>query len=536
MFWDTFYFFKYSKFLPNIVLPLVPCDSGDMCELALTWGNLHCLFVHSILIMLQLGFLLVAPPMALLFPLWMTVLFVASFFVVNQALCQILNGSHGLVFESDPRFAKADQSKFAHEKWFFLNGVAAGEHWMQNTLNRLALTFGRQVTGIHNRTSGIVFDVIECLVQRNFTFATSDIRQAHQEVKRALLGAQYSRVVFVLHSQGAIEGGMVLDWLLQELPQDLMGKLEVYTFGNAANHFNNPYTSAQALATVEHRELLESTQEKGAFGFTSIEQNTHHFESEKGEASLLSSFLQPQQPPSPPHSPLFNIKPRRQQQQQRDHNDRSERNRSATTPSSSDLQAVSRPGPSSSPTSVGGARVVHHIEHYAFSTDVVAMWGVLHFATSKLANNSIPKFVGRLFARTDPQHRGGHQLVQHYLDRMFPLQTDSSGKFVGCRETNDFMDSEVILEEPDSGSREGLARSLHGCFEDDDAVDDMEREVQLRSGEGTTEVWSKHKMSGGKVKVKELSRLWQYRNGRSPPSKSPVLAAGSDGRINALMV
>lgn len=49
-----------------------------------------------------------------------------------------------------------------------------------------------------------------------------------------------SKVVLIVHSQGAIKGGMVIDWLLADLPEHKLSKLEVYTFGNAANHFNNP--------------------------------------------------------------------------------------------------------------------------------------------------------------------------------------------------------------------------------------------------------------------------------------------------------
>ncbi len=63
----------------------------------------------------------------------------------------------------------------------------------------------------------------------------------YKHIKEKLYNPQYSKVVFILHSQGSIEGSMVIDWLLQELPQDLLAKLEVYTFGNAANHFNNPH-------------------------------------------------------------------------------------------------------------------------------------------------------------------------------------------------------------------------------------------------------------------------------------------------------
>jgi hypothetical protein len=44
---------------------------------------------------------------------------------------------------------------------------------------------------------------------------------------KASLYSDASKVVFILHSQGGIEGGMIIDWLLQEVPQDLLSKLEV---------------------------------------------------------------------------------------------------------------------------------------------------------------------------------------------------------------------------------------------------------------------------------------------------------------------
>lgn len=43
-----------------------------------------------------------------------------------------------------------------------------------------------------------------------------------------------------MHSQGGIEGGLILDWLFAEVSRDALKRMEVYTFGNAANHFNNP--------------------------------------------------------------------------------------------------------------------------------------------------------------------------------------------------------------------------------------------------------------------------------------------------------
>jgi hypothetical protein len=40
---------------------------------------------------------------------------------------------------------------------------------------------------------------------------------------------------------------MALDWLYADLPSSSLRLLEVYTFGNAANHFNNPSRSSQSV-------------------------------------------------------------------------------------------------------------------------------------------------------------------------------------------------------------------------------------------------------------------------------------------------
>lgn len=94
---------------------------------------------------------------------------------------------------------------------------------------------------IRARRSGIIFDLIECLIQRCFTYATADVREAYPLIKKALLDSDCDKVVLILHSQGGIEGGLVIDWLLDELAQSNLERLEVYTFANAANHFNNPH-------------------------------------------------------------------------------------------------------------------------------------------------------------------------------------------------------------------------------------------------------------------------------------------------------
>lgn len=97
-------------------------------------------------------------------------------------------------------------------------------------------------------------------MQRCFNYATRDIREAYPVLKNALLSDEYDKVVLILHSQGGIEGGLSIDWMLANMPQEALRRLEVYTFGNAANHFNNPHRSvsqrrqadARCIPYIEH--------------------------------------------------------------------------------------------------------------------------------------------------------------------------------------------------------------------------------------------------------------------------------------------
>lgn len=363
---------------------------------------------------------------------------------------------------------------------------------MKSNLNRLALTFKRPIIGIHNKTNGILFDVIECLVQRNLGYATTDVRVCYSIIKEKLYSPSYSKVVFILHSQGGIEGSMIIDWLLQELPQDLLSKLEVYTFGNAANHFNNPHrhlcSQTRALGNPPSGQTDAATTVGGTNGI-----NGHH----RAADHPISS-------PTSPDSPSGSVYLQRET--------------SASAPS-----AVSD-------------RAIGHIEHYAHTTDFVALWGVLHFAASKPGSMTVPRFIGRVFARSGAG--GGHQMVQHYLDGMFPLARDGDGSFVGCldddlvgvggkeRKRNEFMESEVFVG--DAGDRDHMAReAMESSWIGNGGGGARPVEVHTSSPADLRGRFRRRGTAGGlppprrtetgvKMKVKDLSRLWLYRNGRSP--------------------
>ncbi|KKK18240.1 heme peroxidase family protein [Aspergillus ochraceoroseus] len=111
-----------------------------------------------------------------------------------------------------------------------------------------------------------------------------------------------------------------------------------------------------------------------------------------------------------------------------------------------------------------GERVIRYIEHYANSKDFVANIGVLKFTTPVAAYSNGGLFSGSVFVRVG----SGHLLNMHYLDPMF-------------------------------GEDSAFMRSM----------------VDIPSAEGAEGVVVVSKP------VRELSRLYQYRNGESP--KDPEL-------------
>lgn len=121
--YDIYNFFFFAWSLPWILLPIQPCDSGDLDELAFTRENLFCVFIHFVLCIMQLSFILVLP-FTLLLPIWLVAAGMIVFFTVNSLLCMLLNGGT-LEYRSDEKYAPA-LPEHAHEQWIFLNGVAVG--------------------------------------------------------------------------------------------------------------------------------------------------------------------------------------------------------------------------------------------------------------------------------------------------------------------------------------------------------------------------------------------------------------------------
>lgn len=233
--------FYHPASIPGILQPFWSWNSEDELCL-LNPRNVKSLLLHGILILTQSLFL-VAVVYALVIPVpagaYLAGIILSL--VLNYYFCKLLNG------DGSPQVSHTDLSGYPthpDEHWVFINGVSVGRDWFQSNLDTLSLIFRRPIIGVHNITYGIIFDLLECLIQRDWAYATADIRKGYATVKEGLLDDRHKKVVLIVHSQGGIEGGAILDWLLDDLPTDRLRNLEIYTFGSAANHFNNPDRSS----------------------------------------------------------------------------------------------------------------------------------------------------------------------------------------------------------------------------------------------------------------------------------------------------
>ncbi|KAF5505182.1 hypothetical protein CGCS363_v004140 [Colletotrichum siamense] len=407
--------------------------SGPLDELYPSFANIYDMTFHLILIIAQSTFLLSLPFLSF-FSFNLVVAYIIGFVTLNYFVCYALNGymPDGYIQSTDFPEASLWDEEHNKEQWIFLNGVAVGQHWLRSNIDRISLTFHRRVIGVHNKTAGIIFDVIQCLLERCLYFGTSDTRACFALISEALMHPEKEKVVLILHSQGGLEGSIILDWLINQHPRDILQKLEIYTFGNAANHFNNPRV----------------------------------FKTDHGEHD-------------------------------------------------------------------GRNRAIRHIEHYANSFDFVSRWGVMHFK-KKTADQQDRSVIYNLNAavlsgRTEPKKHlskrqikennklekawnsysgalferigSGHQLNQHYLDNMFPLDkglTKVQQNGDGSPLPNTFMDAEVnVYNDPKQINR---LRNLQNGFYGHE-----------HNGE--------HHGINGDVTIKkvyQLSRLWKYVNGNSP--------------------
>ncbi len=169
---DILSIFANAKLLPRVIGPAHTMRFRALDELSPTWSNMTDMFLHTILIVIQLTLILTLPLMTLLFwflPGLVSLAFTVAMLVVTLVVMRLLNGgpiTECYVGLPDGQIPVNDE----HELWFFINGITIGyvdtinltiitladphsrKHWLQSNLNLLAQTFQREIVGIHNPT------------------------------------------------------------------------------------------------------------------------------------------------------------------------------------------------------------------------------------------------------------------------------------------------------------------------------------------------------------------------------------------------
>jgi len=111
---------------------------------------------------------------------------------------------------------------------------------MRQHLDRISQTFGRPITGIHNRTYGPIMDMMMPTLISMLNMSTPSCFAMQTQLRDAILSPSCQKVVIIAHGTGAAMLSQVIDRMLCDMPIDMMSKMEIYTFGSAARHMSNP--------------------------------------------------------------------------------------------------------------------------------------------------------------------------------------------------------------------------------------------------------------------------------------------------------
>lgn len=144
---------------------------------------------------------------------------------------------------------------------FFLNGICTDKRvWEVNAKEILQYFNFKEILPLHNPTRGVVPDLLECVLGRNFDIEDHDTFMLYKTLKNSLSVA--NKVIVFAHSQGGIIISQLVEHLHKEGNHNIH-KLEVYTFASAANehmkglhyaeHYANNYDYVSRIGVLSYR-------------------------------------------------------------------------------------------------------------------------------------------------------------------------------------------------------------------------------------------------------------------------------------------
>eukprot|EP01112_Ceratiomyxa_fruticulosa_P016171 TRINITY_DN4851_c0_g1_i2.p1 TRINITY_DN4851_c0_g1~~TRINITY_DN4851_c0_g1_i2.p1 ORF type:complete len:574 (-),score=72.34 TRINITY_DN4851_c0_g1_i2:136-1857(-) len=130
------------------------------------------------------------------------------------------------------------------ERWIFVNGMCVDRDLLWTNALQLSRIFKRRVSMFHNPTQGMLCDLVECFLGRTYfgLIETTVARRLKDLLYMELFEHHHQKVVLCVHSQGSIIASNAIILLIKESLHEvavaMLSKLEVYTFGCAADEFD----------------------------------------------------------------------------------------------------------------------------------------------------------------------------------------------------------------------------------------------------------------------------------------------------------
>jgi len=154
----------------------------------------------------------------------------------------------GLYFEDLPDISfVGSEYKYRNlekkEVWIEVNGVCTDREFQESNGKHIAAIFQREIKLFWNPTQGLLFDLIECMMGRTFNGLTLVGKKLGMILEEELKRNDIEKVVLIAHSQGAIIASNAIAKLISHKVKEI-DKLEVYTFGSAAESFSETHNSS----------------------------------------------------------------------------------------------------------------------------------------------------------------------------------------------------------------------------------------------------------------------------------------------------
>lgn len=148
------------------------------------------------------------------------------------------------------------------EAWLFINGVATNDGVARLNVACLADLFHRPMTVIQNSTDGVLLDLVQCAVGKQWRKATEPAIKAFPVLYDALTDPAKRRVVVIGHSQGTIIVANLLRMLYEiTLPRRAMSGAAAGTQSDRARDVvRQPAAAEDQCLDLDDFDLLDEEQ------------------------------------------------------------------------------------------------------------------------------------------------------------------------------------------------------------------------------------------------------------------------------------